>query len=134
MASEGRRRYERKRRKDARKYIPALKKGSPQKNPNVHHRAMSSIKAELGDPRPEGMTLSLINPVSKDCYWGRKLVGGAEKKCRLSTNPGDYIWEDLSSNVSRNLHQWLMMYEYEVIDINGQPIKPRVHEDQLTLF
>jgi hypothetical protein len=59
-----------------------------------HHRAMAVLK----EPRPEGMTLSLVNPESPSAYWGliRK-----DQPYRLSTDPNDYVWESAGDNIRR---------------------------------
>jgi len=66
-----------------------------------HHKAMALWKAELGDPRPEGLTLSLVNLDSPSVYEGHRLRKGKRYPWMLSTDPGDYVWETLAANNRR---------------------------------
>jgi hypothetical protein len=61
---------------------------------------MAALKARLGDPRPEGMTLSLVNSDSPHVYDGCQ---GERQDYRLSTNPADYQWETLLMNNRRKV-------------------------------
>ncbi|MEX1264952.1 MAG: hypothetical protein WEE66_13645 [Actinomycetota bacterium] len=60
---------------------------------------MAALKARLGDPRPPGMTLSLIRPDSPNAYdgWDQRVT------YRLSTDPADYVWETQAENNARKL-------------------------------
>lgn len=64
-----------------------------------HHKGMAALKARLGDPRPPGMTLSLIRPDSPNAYdgWDQRVT------YRLSTDPADYVWETQAENNARKL-------------------------------
>ena len=66
-----------------------------------HHMGMAELKASLGDPRPKGLTLSLVNYDSQDAYWGHGYSGGKRVPYRLSTNPDDYAWESQAENIAR---------------------------------
>ncbi len=71
-----------------------LQRGEQIKHYPAHHLAMAYLKG----PRPEGATLSLINPDSPSCYVG---IGTRNELYVLSTNPNDYVWETLSANIKR---------------------------------
>jgi len=64
-----------------------------------HHRGMAKLKEWMGDPRPEGMTLSLVDPDSPSAYVGRN--ASTERPYILSTNPADYVWESIADNIRR---------------------------------
>jgi hypothetical protein len=66
-----------------------------------HHKGMSERKRQLGDPRPEGLELSLVNDDSPDVYEGHDHKRGKRVPYRLSTNPADYRWETPSENAER---------------------------------
>lgn len=73
------------------------------------HRAMEILLTEMGRPRPPGMTLSLVRPVSPHSYWSSwQWVYKKPYRLRFSTNPDDFIWEDNLSNLQRNAkhNQW----------------------------
>lgn len=76
---------------------------------------MALWKAEEGDPRPEGMTLSLINPISPSCYWGYHKV--RSRPSRLSLCPDDYIWESRSDNGARTAAQIILMAQARILDV-----------------
>jgi len=82
-----------------------LAKGLPIMKRSHHHQAMALLKAELGDPRPNGMTLSLVGWDSPAAYWGFTTTKGERRPYRLSTDPDDYIWESLSDNIARDAHR-----------------------------
>jgi hypothetical protein len=63
-----------------------------------HHTGMAKLKEWMGDPRPEGMQLSLVRGGSPNAYWGRSR---RETPQRLSTNPMDYAWETCAENIAR---------------------------------
>ncbi len=63
------------------------------------HRGMAELKSQLGDPRPEGLELSLVNYWGPDSYWGWH--AGVKRRHRLSNNPADYVWETHNENVAR---------------------------------
>jgi hypothetical protein len=66
-----------------------------------HHAGMAVLLARLGRPRPEGMTLSLVNWDSEFAYWGYSRRGGKRYAHRLSTSPDDYVWETQAENNAR---------------------------------
>lgn len=84
-----------------------------------HHAGMRTLKARLGDPKPDLKELSLINPTSNSCYWGNR----KGSRARLSIDPGDYIWEDPASNSRRTIPQYIQMFEVGLVDRNGDPIE-----------
>lgn len=92
----------------------SIRRGVRIKNAHDHHRGMSQLKEDLGDPRPNGMSLSLINPCSESCYWSNGT--------RLSLDPSDYIWEPVKVNVDRARQQTIAMFLNGDLDINGQPV------------
>lgn len=81
-------------------YVRKLSAGIQLAHWGNHHLAMAVIKG----PRPSGMTLSLINRDSPDCYDGYVIQRGVRKAYRLSTNPNDYAWESRSDN---NRRAWI---------------------------
>ena len=68
-----------------------------------HHTGMAELKAQLGDPRPEGLQLSLVNWDGPDSYWGYTRKKGERVPYRLSTNPNDYAWETQAENEARKM-------------------------------
>lgn len=64
-----------------------------------HHAGMAMLKAQMGDPRPPGLTLSLANFDSPSAYWGWS--SNTKAPYRLSTDPADYIWETQAENLAR---------------------------------
>lgn len=70
-----------------RQWSNRLRRGEKIVNKSAHHQGMAELKSQLGDPRPEEMTLSLVNYWSIDSYWGHH----GRKRYRLSINPEDYI-------------------------------------------
>jgi hypothetical protein len=62
-----------------------------------HHNAMAVLKGS----RPEGMTLSLVNPDSPSAYTGYGYYNGRRCPYRLSTDPDDYVWESQLDNMHR---------------------------------
>ena len=104
MNAETRRRYDAARQRDGRNaayLVDRLKGGHRILNYGKHHYAMAALKAALGDPRPQGMTLSLTNPTSASAYWGYYHRNGTRVSYRLSTNPDDYVWESDGDNKRR---------------------------------
>jgi hypothetical protein len=89
--------------------LKALRAGNQTASPHRLHSTMARLKAELGDPRPPGMTLSLINVDSPSAYWGYRWRDGERKPYRLSTNPDDYAWETMSVNHLRKKQQQLSL-------------------------
>lgn len=89
--------------RDPKAYSPALRlrRGEQIKYRQDHHRGMALFKEWLGDPRPKGMTLSLINPESPFVYLGKKHNGIEWRPYLLSTNPDDYAWESIQENQRR---------------------------------
>jgi hypothetical protein len=83
-------------------YASQLARGGQISNAHDHHRGMAELKAKLGDPRPAGMTLSLVNFDSPDTYDGYAYRSGERKPYRLSTNPDDYVWETHAENDARD--------------------------------
>lgn len=67
-----------------------------------HHKGMTILKAWLGEPRPDNMTLSLTCLGCPDHYQvkeghiGRPLV-------TVSLNPGCYEWESRTDNQRRRV-------------------------------
>jgi len=85
-------------------------------NPTTHHKYIVRTKAEKGDIRPEGMTLSLIRAASIDSYWSNWCVmWGMPYRRRFSMNPNDYIWEDGLINLQRNDHDNTLYLERGLI-------------------
>lgn len=80
-------------------YAKQLQRGEQIKDPSHHHKGMAKLKEMLGDSRPEGLELSLINWDSPDAYWGWDT--NKRRGCRLSTNPIDYAWETRAENMAR---------------------------------
>lgn len=80
-------------------YANRLAQGVRIQNLPDHHTGMAILKARRGDPRPEGMTLSLVNPWGPSTYWGYC----NQKPHRLSTDPDDYIWETQAENNRRRV-------------------------------
>lgn len=76
-----------------------LQRGEQIRSASNHHQGMTGLKALLGDPRPEGLTLSLVGWDSPDAYWGWD--HGRDCAYRLSTNPADYAWETQAENNAR---------------------------------
>lgn len=75
------------------------------RNPDVLHRKIVACKVRDGDPRPPGMTLSLIDAQSADTYWSNWcILWNKPYRRRLSTNPRDYAWESNRDNLMRNAH------------------------------
>ena len=67
-----------------------------------HHRGMAAWKEELGDPRPDGLTLSRV--CLTDCpdgYAGWQYSRGKRAPYRLCMNPDHYTWETLRDNLRR---------------------------------
>lgn len=77
--------------------LQQLMRGERVYDKSSHHKAMAKLKALMGDPRPEGMELSLVNPDSPYAYWGRN----GKSWYRLSTDPADYVWETAAENKAR---------------------------------
>lgn len=86
---------------DARTRARQLLRGERIMNQVSHHRGMAKLKEWMGDPRPEGLTLSLINPDSPNAYWGRVAGTKGGQPYRLSTSPSDYVWETQGDNNRR---------------------------------
>ncbi|MEX1264948.1 MAG: hypothetical protein WEE66_13625 [Actinomycetota bacterium] len=66
-----------------------------------HHKGMAALKAQLGDTRPAGLTLSLVRPDSPNTYDGHVHKRGRRVPYRLTTDPADYAWETRSQNEAR---------------------------------
>lgn len=99
-----RREYDRMRQQDGRnaQYLSErLAKGDQIQNYGQHHYGMAKLKEKRGEPRPKGMTLSLINPEGPDSYWGYFNRNGEKQSYRLSSNPDDYVWEADGENKRR---------------------------------
>ena len=84
-----------------RSFARRLARGKQILNTGNHHTGMAELKALMGDPRPEGLTLSLINYDSPDVYLGYDYRRGKRVPYRLSTNPDDYAWETQAENLAR---------------------------------
>jgi len=85
-------------------------------NPITHHKYIVRVKAEEGDIRPEGMTLSLVGAVSADSYWSNWcIMWDMPYRRRFSMNPNDYIWEPKLENLRRNDHDNTMYLERGLI-------------------
>lgn len=137
MNAEAKKRHEksvRARGADALQLARKLERRERIRHASHHHKGMAELKSQRGSPRPEGMTLSLINPCSLNCYWGRDYSRGSSKQTRLSVNPDDYTWESIQDNGRRSKNQMLLMFSEGFIDINGDPISVKVHPNQLKLF
>ncbi len=85
----------------ARMYANQIKRGDQIKNAPCHHIGMAELKSQMGDPRPEGMTLSRINDDGPSVYLGYDYRRGRRINYRLSTNPKDYVWESTAENLAR---------------------------------
>jgi hypothetical protein len=72
-----------------------LERGDQVANRANHHLGMALLKG----PRPDGMTLSLVNPWGPASYWGYNDRRG--NRYRLSTDPNDYVWETHTENLRR---------------------------------
>ena len=80
-----------------------LAEGQRVANARSHHFGMAALKASLGDPRPDGMTLSLAGD-SPSVYEGYAYSRNGERvPYRLSTDPDDYVWETQADNNARQV-------------------------------
>lgn len=106
------------------RWADKLSRGERVRQAPNHHEGMSRLKSMIGDPRPEGMTLSLISPDSPSSYWGyrHKDRNGELRPARLSTDPADYIWEDVHTNKARRTSEIIQMYKAGVLSEDGEPI------------
>lgn len=73
-----------------------LMRGKQIRDLGDHHAGMAKLKEWMGDPRPEGMTLSLVGD-GPACYDGTS----KGRAYRLSADPRDYVWESFRENVAR---------------------------------
>ncbi len=78
-----------------------LRRGDRIMNYGDHHQGMAELKAQMGDPRPPGLELSLINYDGPSSYWGYAYKHRNRVPYRLSTNPRDYVWETGAENSAR---------------------------------
>ncbi len=85
----------------ARTYANRLNRGEQTGGMSNHHKGMAELKSQMGDPRPPGLELSLVNYWGPDSYWGYSHRNGERVPYRLSTNPGDYVWETPAENAAR---------------------------------
>jgi hypothetical protein len=86
-----------------RSYARQLERGEQIQSWAHHHKGMALLKAQLGDPRPSGMTLSLLHFDSLGCYWGYEQRKGERRPYRLSIDPADYVWESRGDNNRRKM-------------------------------
>jgi len=105
--------------------IRNMLKGVPVIHARRHHVAMREILFLEGRAKPEedNMSLSMINPCSKDAYWGYGYDHSRRTASRLSTNTNDYIWEPWLDNMARQRGQLIQMYIHGIVDENGEPIE-----------
>jgi hypothetical protein len=82
-------------------YADQLERGELIHSASSHHLGMAAWKAQQGDPRPEGMTLSLATLDGPGLYLGYINRNGEKVPYLLSRDPDDYIWETLADNVAR---------------------------------
>jgi len=66
-----------------------------------HHTGMAKLKEWMGDPRPEGMQLSLVNLQGSAMYRGWVYCNGQRLPYLLSLDPRDYRWETPQRNALR---------------------------------
>jgi hypothetical protein len=66
-----------------------------------HHQGMTKLKEWLGDPRPAGLELSLVDPWGPNAYLGYAHPNGQRVEYVLSTDPADYVWETHAENKAR---------------------------------
>lgn len=78
-----------------------LQRGDKVQSRSAHHAGMAELKRQMGDPRPEGLMLSLTNWDSPSAYDGYTIIRGERKPYRLSADPADYAWETRSENEMR---------------------------------
>lgn len=98
------REHSRRRRADGRAALTLarqLARGEQIMNYNRHHQGMARLKADQGDPRPPGMTLSLVDFDGPAAYWGFSYQDGKRVPYRLSTDPAAYVWESMAANNAR---------------------------------
>ena len=81
-----------------RAYARQLERKEQIQNMSNHHKGMARLKEWMGDPRPEGMTLSLVNHDGPEAYDGYTHKKGKRVPYRLSTSVSDYIWESQPDN------------------------------------
>jgi hypothetical protein len=74
-----------------------LARGERISSGDAHHTGMAELKARLGDPRPEGMDLSLVRVRAETAYWG----SSHGRPWLLSTDPRDYAYETRAQNMAR---------------------------------
>lgn len=85
-------------------------------NPDTLHKRIVRLKTEAGQPRPEGLTLSLVNAVGPNTYWSNWCVlWNMPYRRRLSMDPDDYEWEDHIVNLQRNAHDNTLYLERGLI-------------------
>jgi hypothetical protein len=82
----------------ARSRARQLMRGERIANQGQHHEGMAKLKEWMGDPRPEGMQLSLYRFDSPSVYEG---VWKGQPYL-LSMNPLDYRWETQADNLARD--------------------------------
>lgn len=75
--------------RSAERYADQLERGEQIPNYGALHLGMAALKARLGDPRPDGHELALINHDGPDTYVASSGNGAGS---RVSTNPSDYGW------------------------------------------
>jgi len=67
---------------------------------------MAELKAQLGDPRPPGMELSLVRIRAGSAYVGWYCRRDSSRApYLLSTDPSDYAWETRAQNEARKAAQ-----------------------------
>jgi hypothetical protein len=102
---ERKRKNNRERRRDGRyaKMLAAqLARGKRIAIATAHHKGMAELKAQLGQPRPAGLELSLVDFWgSATAYWGYKHYRGARVPYPLDTDPENYCWETREQNLAR---------------------------------
>src|SRR5437773_2026271 len=74
----------------ARRLADKLERGEQLPWLSDHHAGMAELKARLGEPRPRGMELSLVDYWGPDSYWGKNSNTG--RRYRMSTSPTAYVW------------------------------------------